>query len=189
MSTPPTPPPAAPAGGGSLVAKVGGPRNAAIIGAGGTVALVALLALRKDKKAPASGTTTTITGDTAFDSGPYDMWNQWQSEYEDLQQQVSAIGGGNTSAAGPGSTPPPKSTLPAPIPKPPIPTPAPKPKPKPGGPKAPHTVVVKKGDTLSGIAAKNHITMAQLKKLNPVYWTNKKYDNGNKIWSGDKVKV
>jgi LysM repeat protein len=181
-------PPAAPAAGGSLVAKVGGPRNAAIIGAGGTVALVALLALRKNKSA-AAGTTTTITGDTAFDSGPYDMWNQWQSEYEDLQQQVSAIGGGNTSAAGPGTTPPPKSTLPAPITKPPIPTPAPKPKPKPGGPKAPKIVVVKKGDTLSGIAAKNHVSMATIKKLNPTYWTNKKYKNGSLIWAGDKVKV
>jgi LysM repeat protein len=180
MSTP-TPP----AEGGSLVAKLGGPRNAAIVGAGGTVALVALLALRKGKSG-ASGTTTTVTGDTAFDSGPYDMWNQWQQEYEQLQQQVDAIGGGTTTATGPGTPKPPVQ-----IPKPPVPPPAPKPPKPPVKPKpTPYkTVTVQRGDTLSKIAAKNHITMAQLKKLNPVYWTNKKYDNGNKIWSGDKVKV
>ncbi|WP_399559068.1 LysM peptidoglycan-binding domain-containing protein (plasmid) [Streptomyces sp. NBC_01136] len=184
MSTPV--PPQAPAAGGSLVAKVGGPRNAAILGAGLTVALVALLAMRKDKSGAANGGTTTITGDTAFDSGPYDMWDQWQSQYEQLQQQVSAIGGGTTTATGPGTPAPPVQ-----IPKPPVPPPAPKPPAPPGKPKPPtyKTVTVKKGDTLSGIAARNHITMAQLKKLNPTYWTNKKYKNGNLIWAGDKVKV
>jgi LysM repeat protein len=48
---------------------------------------------------------------------------------------------------------------------------------------------VKKGDTLSGIAKKAGISMATLKKLNPVYWTNKKYHDGNTIFAGDKVKV
>jgi membrane-bound lytic murein transglycosylase D len=60
-------------------------------------------------------------------------------------------------------------------------------KPKPATPKT-KTYTVKKGDTLSGIAKKLGISMATLKKLNPVYWTNPKYDHGNKIWSGDKVK-
>lgn len=184
-----TPPPAA--GGGSLVSKVGGPRNAAILGAGGTVALVALIAMRRSKTASANGTTTTITGDTAFDSGPYDMWNQWQQEYEQLQDQINAQQGGQTSASGPGTTPTPKPPTPVPVPKPPVPKPGPKPpapKPKPKPPT--HKVVtVQHGDTLSGIAAKNHITLAQLKKLNPMYWTNKKYKNGNLIWAGDKVKV
>lgn len=207
MTTPPPAPTTGPAVGGKLASKVGGPRNLAILGAGLTVGLVALLGLRKNKAAAATGTTTTITGDTAFDSGPYDMWNQWQQEYEQLQEQINAQQGGQTSATGPGATPkPPKSTLPAPIPRPPFPTPAPTPKPtrpkpkppwhapkptkKPPGKKSPyHTVTVKDGDTLSGIAAHNHVSMTLLKKLNPKYWTDKKYKNGNLIWAGDKVVV
>lgn len=183
MTTPPAP-------GGSLISKVGGPRNAAIIGAGGTVALVALIAMRRNKAAPATGSTTTITGDSTYDSGPYDMWNQWQQEFEYLQQQISAQQG-QGSAAGPGNPNPNPTPLPAPIPKPPIPTPAPKPPGPHPRPKPPaHKVVtVQHGDTLSGIAARNRISMARLKKLNPVYWTNKKYRNGNLIWAGDKVKV
>jgi LysM repeat protein len=174
--------------GGSLVAKLGGPRNAAILGAGGTVALVALVALRKNKSS--SSDSSTNTGDSTYDSGPYDMWNQWEAQYEQLQEQVNSMGG-TTTATGPGSGTKIPTPLPAPITKPPIPTPAPKPViPKPGpGPVVHKTVTVQKNDTLSKIAARNHITMATLKKLNPVYWTNKKYDNGNKIWAGDKVKV
>lgn len=184
MSTP-TPPT-----GGGLVAKLGGPRNAAIVGAGGTVALVALLALRKNKAAGTDGTVTTVTGDSAFDSGPYDMWQQWQDEYEQLQQQIDANGGSN-AATGPGSpTPPTKTPRPAPIPKPPVPTPAPKPRKPPTKPKAPGSwVTVKHGDTLSEIAQRSHISMATLKKLNPTYWTNKKYQDGNRIWAGDRVRV
>lgn len=50
-----------------------------------------------------------------------------------------------------------------------------------------HVYIVQHGDTLSGIAAKNHTTLAEIKTLNPVYWTNPKYDNGNMIFAGDKV--
>lgn len=186
MTTPPQPPAGGASGGhgGSLLSRIGGSRNGAILAAGATVGVVALLASFRGKSN--SGTTLMSSGD--FDSSPYDMWNAWQSEYEDLQQQINASGGGSTSASGPGQ--PPKSTLPAPIPKPPIPTPAPKPPPPKPKPKPGHKIVtVKHGDTLSEIAAKNHISMAQLKKLNPTYWKNKKYDNGNRIWAGDKVKV
>jgi hypothetical protein len=31
--------------------------------------------------------------------------------------------------------------------------------------------------------------MATLKKLNPVFWTNSKYHNGNTIFAGGHVKV
>lgn len=188
MTTPPAAPAAPPAGGGgSLVSRVGGPRNAAILGAGLTVAAVALLTSIRGKGS--TGTTSMTTADD-FDSSPYDMWNAWQSEYEDLQEQINS---GGTNTAGGGTTPAPPT--PVPIPKPPAPNPAPKPpapKPKPKPPAKPpvhKTITVKKGDTLSAIASKNHISMATLKKLNPVYWTNKKYKNGNLIWAGDKVKV
>jgi LysM repeat protein len=195
MTTPPGP--AAAGSGGSLVAKVGGPRNAAILGAGLTVALVAVVSNLRSKGGT-TGTTSMTTADT-YDSSPYDMWNAWQSEYEDLQEQISA---GGTNTAGGGAVPPPVPggvltpgpPVPVPIPKPPVITPAPKPPapkpiPKPPTTTTHKTVVVKKGDTLSEIAKKNHITMATLRKLNPVYWTNKKYKNGNLIWAGDKVKV
>jgi hypothetical protein len=91
---------------------------------------------------------TTVTGDTAFDSGPYDMWNQWQQEYEELQQQINAQGGGTTTATGPGKTAGHPVTLPwkpghpVPIPRPPVPPrapwpPKPKPKPQPWPPQLP----------------------------------------------------
>jgi LysM repeat protein len=186
MTTPPAPAPAAPAAGGSLVSRVGGPRNAAVLAAGATVAVVALLGMMRSKGA----SNTAATGDSPYDSGPYDMWNQWQAEYEQLQEQINSQGGGSTSAGGgPATTP--KPPPPVQIPKPPawpppvsVKPPVVRPKPTPY-----KTVTVKKGDTLSAIAKKNNISMATLKKLNPVYWTNKKYKNGNLIWAGDKVKV
>jgi LysM repeat protein len=187
MTTPPAPAPAAPAAGGSLVSRVGGPRNAAVLGAGLTVAAVALLGMLRSKGA---NSNTAATGESPYDSGPYDMWNQWQAEYEQLQEQINSQGGGSTSAGGgPATTP--KPPPPVQIPKPPawpppvsVKPPVVRPKPTPY-----KTVTVKKGDTLSAIAKKNNISMATLKKLNPVYWTNKKYKNGNLIWAGDKVKV
>ncbi len=48
---------------------------------------------------------------------------------------------------------------------------------------------IRQGDTLSEIAKRHGITMAQLKAWNPVFWTNPKYKNGNMIWSGGKVNV
>jgi LysM repeat protein len=176
-------------GGGSLVSRVGGPRNAAVLAAGATVAVVALLGMMRGKGA---GNSSAASGDSAYDSGPYDMWNQWQEEYEQLQEQISASGGGTTTATGPGTParPVPPPWPPVQIKKPPVRPPAPKPPAPPAKPKpSAKTVVVKKGDSLSAIAKKNGISMATLKKLNPVYWTNKKYKNGSLIWAGDKVKV
>jgi hypothetical protein len=197
MSAPVQPQQQGPAGGGGLVSKVGGPRNAAILGAGATVVLVGLIALKRGGSTDTSATPIQ----QGFDSGPYDMWNAWQSQYEDLQNQVNDIAGQNKPPTPPTTNPP--STLPAPIDKPPVPVPAPTPKPNPVPPKPPTTtppkttpkpppsqyVTIKKGDTLSAIAAKAHISMATLKKLNPVFWTNPKYHNGNTIFSGGKVRV
>jgi hypothetical protein len=187
-----------PAGGGGLVSKVGGPRNAAILGAGATVVLVALVAMKRGGSTDTGAATPIQQG---FDSGPYDMWNAWQQQYEDLQNQVNDIADQNKPPTPPTTNPP--STLPAPIDKPPVPPPAPTPKPNPVPPKPPTTtppkttpkpppsqyVTIKKGDTLSAIAAKAHISMATLKKLNPVFWTNPKYHSGNTIFSGGKVRV
>jgi LysM repeat protein len=188
MTTPPE------GGGSGLVAKVGGPRNAAVLGAGASVAVVALIAMRRNKATTAQTVTTSSSTDPSspYDSGPYDMWNAWQQEYEGLQNEITAQQAGQTTASGPGTTQtPPPAPPPVPIAKPPVPTPAPTPKPPAPTPRPPatHTYVVQHGDTLSGIAARNHISMATLKKLNPVYWTNPKYKNGNLIWAGDKVVI
>lgn len=52
---------------------------------------------------------------------------------------------------------------------------------------ATHTYTVVHDDTLSGIAARNHTTLAEIRALNPVYWTNPKYNQGNLIFAGDTV--
>lgn len=172
------------AGGHGLAARVGGPRNLAIIGAGGTVGVIALLTLLRGKSsAPAPADQTT-----SFDSTPYDQWNQWESEYEQLQGEIGQLQ--NPPSNGTSPSPP----TPVPVPTPPVPTPAPTPKqpaPKPKPPTAApaKTVTVRHGDTLSGIAKRYGISMAKLRALNPVYWSNPKYQHGNRIYAGDKVKV
>jgi LysM repeat protein len=50
------------------------------------------------------------------------------------------------------------------------------------------TVTVKKGDTLSAIARRNHETLGQLKKDNPRLFS-KAHRGGNLIFPGNKVKV
>lgn len=93
--TPPAAGPARPGGGGGLLARIGGSRNGAIIAAGGTVAAVAVLSMLRGKKstAAASGDPTQVqpAGSGSFDSGPYDMWNAWQQQYEDLSGRVSSL--------------------------------------------------------------------------------------------------
>jgi LysM domain len=186
MTTPPAPTTGPPAAGG-LAGKLKG-KNGAILAAGATVVLVAVLGLARGKKDPVPAATATPTDDTTAT----DMWNQWQAEYESLQQQIDAQGGGTNTASGPGT---PKPPVPVPVQKPPVhapgpivrpPAPTPKPVTKPA---TPPSVKVKAGDTLSGIAAKYGISMATLKKLNPTYWTNPKYRNGERIWAGDTVKL
>jgi hypothetical protein len=66
------------------------------------------------------------------------------------------------------------------------PVPAPVPKPT-TTVKAP--VVVKPGDTLSGIAKANKTTVSALLAANPVLTTNPKYNNGKTIFSGTKIRL
>jgi LysM repeat protein len=54
---------------------------------------------------------------------------------------------------------------------------------------APTKVTVKPGDTLSAIAKANGLTLAEIRKINPVLMSDDKYDNGNMIWSGTKIVV
>ena len=49
--------------------------------------------------------------------------------------------------------------------------------------------VVKKGDTLSGIAKNSGLSLAEVRKLNPQLMSNPKYKKGAVIWSGTKVNV
>ncbi|MEV4557786.1 LysM domain-containing protein [Kitasatospora sp. NPDC049285] len=161
MPTTPGPAPEAPASGmgGGLAARVGGQRNLAVLAAGGTVAVVALLAGRKRKAAAGDATNTSAVqaAGSGFDSGPYDMWNAWQQEYEGLQKEISDL------RNKPGTTAPPITSVvtkiptpvPVPIQRPPRPAPAPTPAPVQQPPR-PQTVwyTAHSGDTYSGLAAK-----------------------------------
>lgn len=136
-----TPQGGAPAAGGTgfaaLAAKVGGPRNVAVLGAGATVAVIALINKRRGSSATSASSadpTAAAAGSGPYDSGPYDMWDAWQQEYEYLQQQITAAGAGTHTATGPGTATTPKPPTPVPINHPPTPAPAPpayKPVPKP----------------------------------------------------------
>lgn len=49
--------------------------------------------------------------------------------------------------------------------------------------------VVKKGDTLSGIAKNSGLSLSEVRKLNPQLMSNPKYKKGAAIWSGTKVNI
>jgi LysM repeat protein len=179
-----TPPEGGGKPGGKLAAAAGGKRNLLIAAAAGT-ALFAFMMSRANGGGGGGGSDQQMTG---YDSTPYDQYNALQSQLEDIQKQIDS----GTVTPGTATTPAPTPASPKPKPvtlpwKPPTPT-------TPGKrttlPATTHkTVTIKKGDTLSGIAKKSGISMGKLKTLNPTFWTNKKYNNGNTIWAGGKVKV
>lgn len=136
--SPAGPPPAGPRRGG-LLARIGGSRNGAILAAGATVAVVALLSvLRKGK----SAAPTPVQAGDGLDSGPYDMWDQWEQQYEDLAGRVTTLENPPVPTPTPRPVPPVHIPLPPivrappgvkPLPKPPVrvsPTPTPRPVPK-----------------------------------------------------------
>jgi len=49
--------------------------------------------------------------------------------------------------------------------------------------------VVKKGDTLSGIAKNSGLSLSEIRAINPALMKNPKYKKGSMIWSGTKVNV
>lgn len=186
-----------PAPAGGLLAKV--KKNPTMLLAGGGAVVVVLFALMRRSSASTdagqSADTLQMTGaGSTYDSTSNDLYNSIQPEIDALAQMIQQMQNGLGTPAPPttGTTTPPKlgngpGTTP---PKTPVITPVKKPTPVKAAPKpTTKTVVVKSGDTLSGIAAKYGISMTTLKKLNPVYWSTAKYKNGNMIWSGDKVRV
>lgn len=180
MSTPPEQPPAG--GKGPAVGKLGNRRNMLIAAAVGTAAVAFFMARTSGGGGRNDGGSDQIM--LGYDSGPYDQYNDLQQQLEDLEDRI------DDGVVTPGTPVPPKPTTPAPKPwplpakpKPPV-----KPLPKPASP-AKKYVTIKRGDTLSAIAKKSGISMATLKKLNPNFWSNPKYQNGNMIWSGGKVRV
>lgn len=54
---------------------------------------------------------------------------------------------------------------------------------------APRVVTVRKGDTLSSIAKANNTTVAAVKKMNPKFTNDAKYQGGNRIFTGTTVRV
>lgn len=155
---------------------------------GGAAVVVVIAALMHKKSAAAgtSGTATTTTGvQGTYDSSAMDFYNQIEGQFADLQGQIAKItqgsagsgipGGGTKGGGGTGPKP-------GPHPKPPK---RPKRPPRTTG----QTVTVSHGQTLGGIAKAHHETLSQLRQDNPIYWSNRKYQNGNRIFAGDKVKV
>ena len=187
MSTPPEAPAGKP--GAKLAAAAGGRRNLLIAAAAGT-ALVAFVMSRGGNGGGGGGSDQQMM---PYDSTPYDQYNDLQNQLEDIQRQI------DTGTVTPGTPKPPTPTPPSPKPKPtplPWPVPHPRPVPKPSNPKPKPKPTpgkkwyeIKRGDTLSGIAKKSGISMATLKKLNPNFWSNPKYHDGNTIWAGGKVRV
>jgi outer membrane biosynthesis protein TonB len=204
--------PAAAATGGTGApahSRIPGNREAYIVGGIVVVgAALALLQRRKANKAAAnapanaSAMQSAVT-DNTYDTSVMDAYNQLQAEYDQLAGKVQGLSmptsTGTTTPPPPVPTPvpgPPTRPIgPQPGPLPPIPVPpphppvnAPPPPPQPPAPRpATHTYIVRSGDNLSKIAAANHTTLAMIKQLNPVYWTNPKYNQGNLIWAGDHV--
>jgi LysM repeat protein len=183
-----TPPQTSGGPGGKLAAAAGGRRNL-LLALGGGVALVAFLMSRASGGGggAAGGSTQQMDG---YDSTPYDQYNALQSQLEDIQSQID--GGKVTPGTATTPAPTPASPKPKPVTLPWRPPTAKSPQPpkKTTLPATTHkTVTIKSGDTLSGIAKKAGISMGRLKSLNPTFWKNPKYDSGNKIWAGGKVKV
>lgn len=173
-----TPPQQAPAAGGGPKLKL----NKNVLMAGGAVG-VALLAFVMSRGSGGGGGGSI----QPYDSTPYDQYGDLQDQLEDIQRQI------DNGEVTPGTPTKPKPTPTSPKPKPtpskPKPPTKPLPKPTPNHPPKPKTVTIQRGDTLSAIAKRAHISMATLKKLNPIFWTNKKYHDGNTIFAGGKVRV
>lgn len=120
-----------------------------------------------------------------YDSTATDVYNSIQPQLDALAAQIAALSSTKAPpATGSGGSTGSGSTTPKPKPKP---TPTPKPKPK---PKTTYTTyTIKRGDTLRSIAKRYGLSLAQIKKLNPVFTTNPKYHGGSTIFAGGHVKV
>jgi hypothetical protein len=165
-----------------------------VIGAGGIGGLALYMRHRASKNAANNATPTTATADTTVTDDFTQLSNQIDQLQRDEQNEPLPS---NNPTPTPNPKPKPKPKPRPPIhggnppgrvplpPPPPAPTPNPNPTPRPVA--QTHTYIVRHNDTLSGIAAHAGISLDELRRLNPVYWTNPKYQQGNMIWAGDRV--
>ncbi|MEU0788039.1 LysM domain-containing protein [Streptomyces sp. NPDC006173] len=177
--------------GSKLAAKAGG-KKGLLIAAATVTALVAFVMGKGGKGGSSGGGGGSDQMMMGYDSTVSDQYNDLQRQFEDLRDQI------DSGQVTPGTPPTTQPTTPT-SPKPPIKTLPWKP-PHPTPPKIPGKttlpakvtkkyVTIKRGDTLSTIAKRAGISMTTLKKLNPNFWKNPKYHNGNTIWSGGKVRT
>lgn len=199
MSASTAPPAAGPRGGApSLTTAPGRVRPLYVgVGAVGVGALAWYMKRRSAQKAAANQTPVTSTADTTVT----DDFTQLQNEIGQLQtaEQNEPLPSNNpTPTPNPRPRPrppihggrPPQGPIPPVIVPGPAPTPPPRPPSNPTPTPTPaqtHTYKVQHNDTLWGIAQRAGISLDELRRLNPVYWTNPKYQNGNRIWAGDSV--
>ncbi|MFD9242728.1 LysM peptidoglycan-binding domain-containing protein [Streptomyces sp. NPDC059556] len=197
---PPGGKPSPPAAGGGGLAGMLKQKPAAAAAVGGVLLVVVVAMARKGSGGggtPADQLQMTGGGST-YDSTANDLYNSIQPQIDALAKMMQELQGKTPTPSTP--TPP---VIKPPVVRPPPPKvvkPVPKPVqpasrtatranvPKPTLPK-PAYVQIKSGDTLSGIAKKAGISMDRLKQLNPTFWSNPKYDKGNTIWSGGKVRT
>lgn len=166
--------------------------------AGGAAAIGGLalyMRHRATQNAANNATPTTATADTTVT----DDFTELSNEIDQLQRDETnePLPSNNpTPTKNPRPKPKPKPRPPINGGKPPVrvPTPAPPPRPKPPSNPTPtpsrpqtHTYKVVHGDNLWDIATRNHTDLATIRRLNPVYWTNPKYQQGDMIWAGDTV--
>lgn len=124
-----------------------------------------------------------LTGAATYDSTANDVYNSIQPQLDALSQQLEAIGK-TPGPAGPAGPAGPKGPAGSAAPKPTKPKPT---KPKPAT--KTKSITIGRGDSLQKIAKKYGVSMAQIKKLNPVFWSNPKYHGGKTIFAGGHVKV
>lgn len=190
-----TTPPPAPGRGRGVTSGPGRVKPVYVAGGAAAIGALALyMRHRATQKAANNATPTTATADTTVT----DDFTQLSNQIDQLQrdEQNEPLPSNNpTPTKNPRPKPKPKprppihggkppGRVPAPAP-PPAPTPNPNPTPRPVA--QTHVYKVQHGDTLSGIAARAGISLDELRRLNPVYWTNPKYNQGNSIWAGDSV--
>jgi LysM repeat protein len=126
--------------------------------------------------------TTGSSGTPTFDDGGSDISATLGNFSTELQGILQNYASTVTTTGTSGTTIPPKTTTPIVTPKPkpkPVGT---KPKPKPVSKPTFRTLTIKRGDTLSGIAKKDHTTVSALAKLNGI-------KDVNLIYAGHKLKV
>jgi hypothetical protein len=162
----------------------------AIAGAG----VLGLVVLMRRKSSGANTQSGATIQPATVDSSGTDAWNAiqdvqqgWSNQLGDFSKQLKDIQDqlAKPPVTGGGVIQP----YPYPFPGKPLPTPVPKPKPvaKKPVPKPSHTYTIVKGDNLTNIAKKLHVSMATLRSKNPNLFNNA-HHGGNLIHPKETVK-